>query len=73
MPLEINLLGKWAGRNYPDIRFWELAAEENCTVIVGCDAHAPDHLRKFEAEAAAAEMIRRLGLKQIHTTTLHKV
>ena len=30
MPLEINLMGKWANRNYPDIRFWELAAEEGC-------------------------------------------
>ena len=39
VPLELNLQGYRAGKNYPDRRFWEIAAEENCTAVIGCDAH----------------------------------
>ena len=72
MPLEINLMGKWADRNYPDIRFWELAAEEGCSVVIGWDAHAADHLKVRKEEAFAREMVDRLGLNLLETVPLQK-
>ncbi len=39
LPLEINFLGIREGRNYPDLRFWELAGKYGCPVTFGCDAH----------------------------------
>ena len=41
IPLEINLLGLMTGRSYPTERFWEIAADIDCTAIIGCDAHDP--------------------------------
>lgn len=41
MPLECNMLGFRDRRNYPDRRFFRLAAEYNCKVILGMDAHTP--------------------------------
>ena len=49
VPLELNVLGCWSGRHYPNPAFWELAAEEGCSVVIGCDAHAPEHLLKEDA------------------------
>ena len=73
IPLEINMLGKWSGRQYPCQRFWELAAEEGCDVILGCDAHAPDHLRKLDTEKQLLEMVRALGLHLLERTPLRKI
>ena len=39
LPLELNLQGLRSGKHYPYRPFWELAAEENCAVVIGCDAH----------------------------------
>ncbi len=41
MPLECNMLGFRDRRNYPDSRFFRLATEYGCKVILGMDAHAP--------------------------------
>lgn len=43
-PLEYNLAGAMVNRRsgregYPHHRFWEIAAEEGCTAIIGTDAH----------------------------------
>lgn len=73
LPLEINMLGRWSGRNYPDFRFWELAAEENCAVILGCDAHAPEHLMKTETEQNLLNMVKTYGLPLLERTTLQKI
>lgn len=72
IPLEINMLGAWSGRNYPNPIFWEMAAEEGCTVILGCDAHAPDHLHKLETEQKLLEMAGRLGLDLVEKAELRK-
>lgn len=42
IPLEINLLGLWEGKQYPNPVFWQIAAEEGCIAVLGSDAHAPD-------------------------------
>lgn len=62
MPLEVNLLGIEKGRHYPDIRFWRIAAEENCPVILGCDTHDPKALGSEASEIAARRMVSELGL-----------
>lgn len=72
MPLEINLMGKWANRNYPDIRFWELAAEEGCDVVIGWDAHAAEHLTVRAQEDFARDMAAKLGLNLLDRVTLQK-
>lgn len=73
LPLEMNLLGILARRNYPDPVFWEIAAEEDCTVIVGRDAHTPEQLRDNHSEAAAMELIRHLGLTVADTVELKRI
>lgn len=73
VPLEVNMLGSWAGRNYPNPVFWELAAEEGCHVILGCDAHAPDHLQKEDTEKKLLVMIRDHGLPLLERVELRKI
>lgn len=73
IPLEINMLGKWSGRQYPNHRFWELAAEEGCNVILGCDAHAPEHLLKQETEQQLLDMVQALGLHLLEKTELRTI
>ena len=72
-PLEINLLGLAFGRHYPNEAFWELVAEENCPVILGMDAHAPDQILNMESEQNARELVQRLGLELLDTVELKKV
>jgi len=73
IPLELNLLGLRCGRHYPHPLFWEIAAEEGCSVILGNDAHDPEHLLRKESEAAALELINSLGLKFLHTVPLRSI
>lgn len=70
VPLEINLLGIREGRHYPNISFWEVAAEENCPVILGVDAHQPHNLCNAQALQVANDMISRLDLQVLDTTPL---
>lgn len=62
MPLEINLLGISLGRHYPSRRFWEIAAEEGCKVVLGCDAHRPEALLDPRPEAVARKLVADLSL-----------
>lgn len=73
LPLEINLLGYLKKRNYPDERFWELAAEEGCQVILGCDTHVAQHLQELETEAKALDMVKRLDLDLLETVSLRAI
>lgn len=73
LPLEMNLLGIREGRNYPNPVFWEIAAEEGCQVILGCDAHAPEHLLEEKAEPAAREILARFGLTPMDTVALRRI
>lgn len=70
IPLEINMLGCWSGRNYPNPIFWELAAQEGCSVVLGCDAHAPEHLLKEDTEQQLLDMVRSYGLHLLHRIPL---
>lgn len=70
IPLEINLLGLAMHKHYPRRAFWELAAEENCKVILGLDAHTPEQVADIAPEEAALEMVQLLGLQLIPTMEL---
>ena len=73
MPLEINILGLSTGRHYPNMRFWEVAAEEGCQVILGRDAHEPEALLDRESETGAMELVRSLELNLIDTLEFRKI
>lgn len=73
MPLEVNMLGLRCGRHYPDVRFWRLAAEENCAVVIGCDAHEPSGLNDKANELRAMEIVREYGLQLLPTVPLRRL
>ncbi len=73
VPLEVNLLGIREGRHYPNIRFWEIAAEENCPVILGVDAHQPHNLLNIQAEQSARAMAAKLGLTILDDIMLKRI
>lgn len=73
LPLEINLLGLREGRHYPNPIFWELAAEEGCTVVLGCDAHDSRHLLETKTERQAMKLIRDYGLTLIERVELRHI
>ena len=73
IPLEINLLGICQKRNYPNPLFWELAAEENCAVVLGRDAHQPHALLDARSEEKALEIVRNDGLDLLETVSLRKI
>ena len=73
IPLEFNLLGLSCGKNYPNPIFWEMVAEEGCSVILGRDAHRPEELLDEKTEARALEILSALGLKPLETVQLRKI
>jgi len=73
IPLEYNLLGLREGRNYPNPSFWPIAAEEDCPVVLGWDAHAPWMLDVQETEQRALETIGRLGLRRLEAVPLRQI
>ena len=73
VPLEYNLLGLATERHYPNDLFWKIAAEEDCDVIFGRDAHAPQALLDTYTEARAMEHLRTLGLKPLTKISLRAI
>lgn len=72
IPLEINLLGMLEKKHYPSDRFWEVAAEEGCDVVLGRDAHEPEQLLLEEYEQRGLELVSRYSLNLLHTVPLRK-
>ena len=72
IPLEINLLGALEGKHYPNERFWEIVAEENCPVVIGRDAHKPEQLLCTEYEQQALDIVSRFGLTLLESIPLKK-
>jgi len=52
IPLEVNMLGLYEKRNYPNEAFWEIAAKYEPRVILGFDAHEPYRVADKEEIAA---------------------
>lgn len=75
IPVEYNLEGVRAARKgnhpgicYPNRHFWDIAAEEGCTAIIGYDAHIPETLLDDSDWEAARRLIdEELGMKRIET------
>ena len=61
-PLEFNLLGYSTGRNYPQKRIFEIAAEVKNEVILGIDAHSPERFFEADFEDSATKILRSLGI-----------
>ena len=73
MPIELNLLGMQGNRHYPNRDFWEVAAEENCRVIMGMDAHQPQALLDTEVQQRGREFLKGYGLTPMETVTLRSI
>lgn len=73
IPLEINFLGLSTGRHYPSRRFLEIAAEEGCDMVFGCDAHQPEALSELETEEKALALVREYGLNVLETVPLRPI
>ena len=73
VPIELNFLGMREGRQYPKDLFWELAGEENCTVVLGCDAHNAADLNVQPQEKMAREMARQYGLKILEEPIIRRL
>ena len=73
LPLEMNMLGLWSGRHYPDTRFWAIAAEEGCQAILGWDVHAPDQICRPEAEKTLRMSAKQLGLELLETVEFRSI
>ena len=72
MPLEINLLGMLDGKPYPVNRFWAIAAEEGNPVVIGRDAHRPEHFLRTEFEERGLKIVQDFGLELLPTVPLTK-
>lgn len=72
-PLELNFLGVSEGRHYPKDAFWRLAAEENCDVIFGIDAHAPAQIADPEPEKRCLEIVNKYGLHLLESVEFRKI
>ena len=67
IPLEYNIYGirksDDAGRElYPVENFWHIAREVGNSVILGIDAHRPEHITESKYIIQAEENVKRLGL-----------
>lgn len=62
IPLEYNLLGHRDRRHYPSERFFRVAAEYNCPIILGCDAHEPEALANIAQEEEAIAVLKKCGV-----------
>lgn len=72
MPLEINFLGLYEGRNYPDERFWKIAGEEGCPTVFGIDAHCPEALNRPQTLEKAKAMVKKYELPLLETVAFRR-
>lgn len=68
--LEINFLGIWDQRHYPNPEFWRIAGEVGNKVIFGADAHQPDKVWNPQALLSAQTIVQKYNLNLIQTVDL---
>lgn len=56
LPIEINCTGYRKKRSYPNSRFVELAAKQECDFIIGIDAHVPEQIADYKTVEGCAAM-----------------
>lgn len=72
MPLEINFLGIWDHRHYPNQKFWKIAGEVGNKVVFGADAHQPEKVWNPQALASAEAIIKKYNLILLETVELKR-
>ncbi|MEG2677791.1 MAG: histidinol-phosphatase [Oscillospiraceae bacterium] len=70
LPLEFNISGYQMSKDrnikcYPHTKFWEIAADCNCSCIIGFDAHKNSALEQTNTWNRALATIHKLSLKRI--------
>lgn len=73
IPLEINFLGIWGRRHYPNPVFWKIAGETGNKVIFGSDAHRPDKVWNPEALQRAQQIVWENGLQVVETVEFRQL
>ncbi|MBR3714750.1 MAG: histidinol-phosphatase [Clostridia bacterium] len=63
LPVELNMLGYVAKRNYPCDEFMRIVAEVGTKMIIGCDAHSPDYLSDRSKHKAAKGYAESFGIR----------
>ena len=72
VPLEINRLGYFEHRIYPSDRFFKIAAEVGCDVVIGSDAHSPDVFRDHASIEGCAALAEKYGLNILPSLPMPK-
>lgn len=75
MPLEINAQGirrKDLKLTYPFPAFWQIAAEEGCDAVFGCDAHHPQFTGDAESIARMKAAAKECGIRVLDTLEIKK-
>lgn len=72
IPLEYNIgfeeyNEKHGAVTYPSPEFWQIAANEGCTAIIGVDAHENDYLEKTVYYERALQKLKELKIKTVDT------
>ncbi len=71
LPLEFNISGfynvhrRHGGLGYPWIDFWEIAAREGCSAIIGLDAHQPDRFLDTPLYDLSRQHLQALGIREV--------
>ncbi len=73
IPLEFNLLGFQEEKHYPDPRFWRVAGEEGCSVVLGSDAHEPAAVWNPALIARAEALLSGFGITPVETVSLRPI
>lgn len=73
IPLEINLQGQRRGRHYPNPVFWEIAAEEGCKIVIGCDAHKVEDIVSPEEVKVAENFAAQFDIQLLPTIELRPI
>lgn len=70
IPLEINLQGLRVQHHYPREKFWKIAGETGCKVVLGSDAHRPMDVIDPVSEARALEFVEKYHLQLLEHISL---
>ena len=78
VPLEYNLSGFQhpargaCGLGYPFYEFWQIAAQEGASAVIGVDAHSPERLHETGLYDLAVDHLRALGIPRMISLAAQK-
>lgn len=71
IPLEINLLGIFDNRHYPNDAFLKVAGEVGCKMLYGFDAHSPDRAYDKASLEKAEQLAKKYNINIIDEIEIH--